>query len=505
MPRPANFRGEIFPVGNEALAMPWQRGLISAHAIHADMADQATTPDQPTEMTRDELPKKLQDLVLKALGAVEMKNHKYTISLMQAVLREAPGYVEGRKIVRKSEIAMGRGKKKKGLFGGGGLSILKLQAQSKKDPVSVLDPLEKELEKDPYNGGANELLFDTALRLNMLDTAAFALETIREGAPDNTKLLHKLAEFYLNRDMPLDAAAVYKDITKSDPTDTDALKGEKDATARASMLKQRTASGEYILGKADDEATLELEKASRAALTGDQLAARVAELLEQYEENPNNGAIVKDLATAYEQQEDWPSAATFFSWAYQLSKGDIALKNKAAYMEDKAAEFEIRQLEEQVAANPDDEDVRARLEELRSTRIAEQVEERKKQVEQNPTDPQMRFDLGLALYHAGEFSEAIPHLQQATRNPHIRTRVLLLLGKTFDAKNMHDLAVKQLTDANAELHGMDGTKKEVLYELGLIHAKVGADAEALECFKQIYEVDYGYRDVAARVEGSYTG
>jgi hypothetical protein len=29
--------------------------------------------------------------------------------------------------------------------------------------------------------------------------------------------------------------------------------------------------------------------------------------------------------------------------------------------------------------------------------------------------------------------------------------------------------------------------------------------EALNCFKQIYEVDYGYRDVAQRVESSYAG
>ena len=462
--------------------------------------------DQPTETTRADLPKNLQDLVLKAHGAVEMKNYKYTVSLMQAVLREVPGYVEGRKILRKSEIALAGGKKKKGLFGGGGgLSVMKLQGPSKKDPLGTLDAIEKELEKDPYNGAANELLFDTALRLNMLDTAAFALETIREGAPENTKLLHKLAEFYLNRDMSMEAAGVYKDICKHDPTDTEAVKGEKDATARASMQKQRTESGEYVLTKADDEATLALEKSGRAAMTRDQLEAHAAELAQQYEDDPKNAGIVKDLANAYEQLEDWPNAAAFYNWAHELSAGDVALKNKASFMNDKAAEFELKLLEEAVADNPDDEEAKARLDEVRATRVAEQVEERQKRVEQNPTDPQLRFDLGLALYHAGEFSDAIPHLQQATRNPHIRTRVLLLLGRTFDAKGMHDLAVKQLTDANAELHGMDSVKKEVLYELGIIHSKVGADTEALECFKQIYEVDYGYRDVAARVEGSYTG
>ena len=137
-------------------------------------------------------------------------------------------------------------------------------------------------------------------------------------------------------------------------------------------------------------------------------------------------------------------------------------------------------------------------------RTSQQVSEAQARVERNPTDPQLRYELGLALYNGGNFSDAIPHLQQATRNPHIRTRVLLLLGKTFRAKGMHDIAIKQLSDALADLHGMDGTKKEVLYEKGLVHLDMNDKPAALDSFKQIYEVDYGYRDVAKRVEESYT-
>jgi len=51
---------------------------------------------------------------------------------------------------------------------------------------------------------------------------------------------------------------------------------------------------------------------------------------------------------------------------------------------------------------------------------------------------------------------------------------------------------------------MDNVKKEVLFEKGLIHEEMGDRTAALDCFKQIYEVDYGYRDVAKRVESSYT-
>jgi tetratricopeptide (TPR) repeat protein len=467
------------------------------------MADDTTMAEQPTEITLSDLPKKLSDFVLKAEAAVDTQNYKYAITLLQTVLKEAPGFVEGRRKLRAAEMALAGPPKKKGLFGGGGgLSVMKLQGQSKKDPVGVMELIEKELEKDPYNAAANDLLFDSALRANMLDTAAFALETVRKGTPDNTKLLHKLAEFYMHRDVPEKAARVYKDICKADPTDTAAVKGEKDATARASMQKSRGASGELL--KRDEEETLELEKKSRAALTRDQLEEKCARLVAQYEQDTENVEVVKELATTYENMEDWPLAYQFFEWAHNLAPGDVALRNKAAFMKDKAAEAELKALQKRVEENPNDEEARVELDELQRSRVAEQVEERQKRVDQNPTDPQLRYDLGLALYHAGEYSDAIPHLQQATRNPHIRTRVLLLLGRTFDAKGMHDMAVKQLKDANADLHGMDNTKKEVLYELGLIHEKTGENAEALDCFKQIYEVDYGYRDVAQRVEQSYS-
>jgi tetratricopeptide (TPR) repeat protein len=136
-------------------------------------------------------------------------------------------------------------------------------------------------------------------------------------------------------------------------------------------------------------------------------------------------------------------------------------------------------------------------------RLTVQVQEAQKRVEQNPTDPQLRFELGSAFYHLGDFSAAIPHLQQATRHPHIRTKVLLMLGRTFRAKGMFDLSIKQLSDALADLVAMDAIKKEVLYEKGLIQTQMGDHPAALDCFKQIYEVDYGYRDVAQRVESSY--
>ncbi|MBC7979966.1 MAG: tetratricopeptide repeat protein [Armatimonadetes bacterium] len=459
------------------------------------------------EITEKELPASMKPLWLKSLSAVQTNNLDYAVSLLQAVLKDAPGFLEGRKILRKCSIQLHSGDtKKKTIFGmsGGGMGVMKLASQAKKDPSATLPLIEKELEKDPLNDQVNDLLFDTAMKLELPETAAFALETIRRHNPENIKLLHKLAEHYLSRELPTLAAEVYNDIIRQAPVDSAAIKGAKDASARASMQKHRWDENTSMRDLMRDvEANEELEKASRSGLTRDQLETRRDKIVEKYNADPNNLGTAKELAGIYEQLEDWANSHTFYKWAHSLSNGDVALATKSALMHDRALEAELKALEVALTFDPDNAVLKEQLLERRSLRLAEQVEEAKKRVDQNPTDPQLRFELGNALYKMGDHSAAIPHLQQATRNPHIRTKVLLLLGRTFRAKGMYDLAIKQLSDALADLHSMDNTKKEVLYEKGHIHHEMGDKVAALESFKQIYEVDYGYRDVAQRVESSY--
>ncbi len=459
------------------------------------------------EITENELTPTLRPLWLKALSAVQMNNLEYAVNLLQAVLKDQPAFLEGRVILRKCEIQIhSKTEKKKSLLtaSSNSMGIMKLASLAKKDPEGALYLIEKELEKDPLSDAANELLFNIALKLELYETASFALEIIRKHKPENIKALHRLAEFYIFRELPSKATEVYNDIIKQIPNDSAAIKGAKDASARASMKKARwdenTSMRDLMRDASGNE---ELEKAARPGLTREQLESRRDSVIEKYNIDPNNLAATKELAALYEQLEDWANAYTFFHWAHSLSKGDIALATKSAQMRDRALEAELKALEKAVVANPDDVELAEQLRENRSQRLAEQVAEAKARVDQNPTDPQFRFELGYALYSSGEYTAAIPHLQQATRNPHIRTKVLLLLGRTFRAKNMFDLAIKQLSDALADLSAMDGTKKEVLYEKGLIHHDMGDKAAALEAFKQIYEVDYGYRDVAMRVESSY--
>lgn len=456
------------------------------------------------EIEEQDLPAEAKPLWAKAKNATQVSNHAYTVRLLQEVLEYAPGFVDGRRLLRSSALAVNGPNKKKGGKLGGGLGLLKIQGLVKKSPEAALPLLEKELAKDPVNESASELLFEAASKLELQQTAAFALETIRSAKPENSRLLHRLADYYLQNEKPHLAADVYTDIIKHHPTDGSAIKGMKDASARASMQKQRWDESTDMKALLKDQSEQEeLEKSTRTGLTKEQLMDRRDKAIERYNVDQNNLMAVKELASLYEQLEDWQNAYDFYSWAHNISSGDSALAARASLMKDKAIDAELKSLESQVEADPENEDLKKQLEESKSARLSDKVGEARKRVEQNPTDPQLRFELGTALYHAGEFSEAISHLQQATRNPYIRTKVLLLLGRTFRAKGMFDLSIKQLSDALADLHAMDSVKKEVLYEKGLIHDEMGDLPSTLDCFKQIYEVDYGYRDVAQRVESSY--
>jgi tetratricopeptide (TPR) repeat protein len=97
----------------------------------------------------------------------------------------------------------------------------------------------------------------------------------------------------------------------------------------------------------------------------------------------------------------------------------------------------------------------------------------------------------------------VPELQRARQNPHARLKAMNVLGCCYGELGMLDLAMKQLEEGSREILSMDAMKREIVYNLGLIYARMGELEKSLACMKQIYEVDYGYRDVAQRVESSY--
>src|SRR4051812_11240463 len=99
--------------------------------------------------TDKDLPDSARALWLKARSAIELRNYGYAISLLQAVLKETPGFLEARKQLRVVEFANTKGKKGGSLLSSLSAASLKGGSLLKKDPLAAMEMAEKSLENEP--------------------------------------------------------------------------------------------------------------------------------------------------------------------------------------------------------------------------------------------------------------------------------------------------------------------------------------------------------------------
>ena len=129
---------------------------------------------------------------------------------------------------------------------------------------------------------------------------------------------------------------------------------------------------------------------------------------------------------------------------------------------------------------------------------------RGRRVERNPTDLQFRFELGEHLMNAGHFREALAGV--AARPTESKCSFEGDESRSGDVIASWGCLIWRPSNwrkPRSEIATMDAIKKEIVYNLGLVYERMGDREKSLACMKQIYEADYGYKDVATRVESSY--
>jgi tetratricopeptide (TPR) repeat protein len=164
----------------------------------------------------------------------------------------------------------------------------------------------------------------------------------------------------------------------------------------------------------------------------------------------------------------------------------------------------VRRFDHQIEQlNPGAADYAEQLARLQAERMAFQLAECQKRVEQYPNDLGIRFEMGALYFHAGKIGEAIREFQKAQDNPHKKVAAMGYLAQCFAKRKMYDLAAETLQNAIKEKPVFDEEKKELTYQLGCVLESMDQKDAAIEQLKLIYKVDSGYKDVAARVEASY--
>jgi tetratricopeptide (TPR) repeat protein len=460
--------------------------------------------------TEKELSETQRNLWLKAVAAVELRNLGYAISLLQQILKQEPQFLTGRRLLRRTEVTKNRSTKRSFFnISTAPIAVIKAQREIKKDPRRAIEMLEKVLEDEPYNRQANMVLKEAATAAGWPEIGVFALRTLLEENSRDVKVLHELGRLYRDLGENDQEVDIYNQIMEINPLDAEALRLGKDAAAHASMKSGGWTQAEtYRDLIKDKEMAISLEQQSRMRLTGESLEQQIIEAYARHKAEPANVDLVRPLGALNEQKEDLEAAIQWYQCAADLVKGaDTGLVRKISELKIKCLDREIAAHEQFFSAHGANDDLYARkseeLKAAKAKRIEILIAHARAHVARNPTDLQLRFELGDKLVHARQFREAVPELQRARQNPHARLKAMNLLGCCYRELGMLDLATKQLEEASNEILSMDAMKKEIVYNLGLVYERMDDQAKSLACMKQIYEVEHGYRDVATRVESSY--
>jgi tetratricopeptide (TPR) repeat protein len=460
--------------------------------------------------TEKDLSQGARALWLRAMAAIELKNFDYAISLLQELLKQEPEFLTGRQLLRRAEVAKHKSAKKSFFsISTAPIGLMKAQREMKTEPKRAVEMLEDVLEMEPHNRQANLLLKEAAVAAGWTEIGVFALRSLLEEDPRDVKVLHELGRLYHQLGDYESEVEVYNQITTINPLDAQALRLGKDALARASMKRGgwTEAKSYRDLIKNKDEA-ISLEQQSRILLSGEAIAQQIAETYARHQAEPENLDFARQLGALNEKREDFETAIHWYQYAADLTKGvDTGLLRKISDLKIKCLECEIAAHEEFLSAHSSTDKLYSeKSEQLRAAktnRAQIRVADAQERVARNPTDLQLRFELGENFFNASRFRDAVPELQRARQNPHARLKAMNLLGCCYGELGMLDLAMKQLEEASQEIVSMDAMKKDILYNLGIIYERMNETEKSLACMKQIYEVDYGYRDVAGRVESSY--
>jgi len=459
------------------------------------------------EVTIEHVPPRVRDTFNKGFIALERGNLDYAIDLLSTCVETVPGFLQARKFLRAAEIQQFKGKKSNAFFNKltsgmssmpGYLSAMATLKAGKAD--QAMESVEKLLRIDPLNLRYIMLFSEAAAAAGLPEAALLTLEVAKEHYPDDADVVEWLGNLYTETNQPKEARECFERLCEMRPHNPAAIKALKDATARESMAKDGWAQvakdgGSYRDIIKDAKETELLEQENKAVKSEKDIDSLIADAQAKIQSEPENINYFRQLARLYVQKKAFPDAIATLDKAVKLAPGDPELD--AAMAGTRVAEFD-----DQIAKykNVGDNIGAEARETARQQYIFDDLNDR---VKRYPNDLKLRYEFGVMLYQNEYMNEAIQQLQMAQRSPKHRAEALYYLGMCFRQKKQYDMAVEQLEKSASELTSMDDTKKDVLYAIGETLDLMGHPEKAATYYKQIYQVDIGYKDIAQKVERGY--
>lgn len=453
-------------------------------------------------------PKEVQDLFNKGFSALERGNLDYAVNMLTMCVEKQPDFLQARKFLRAAQTQIFKKKGENALthhisFITGLPVYLRVMMMIKKGKGrEALAFIEKLLGKDPYNLKFLVAFANAAQAAELYDVGIQTLEVASEEYSENIAILNLLGAMYIKVGKITDARKCFDQVCTFRPKDLAALKALKDTMALESMAsdgwdKNAEEGGSYReMIKDKDEAVL-LEQKAKSVRTEKDIEALIIQAVTKIECQPEDMNAYRSLGRLYAEKKAFNQAIEALNKALEINPGDAEIRKAISTTRVQQFDHEIFKLKN--AGNVD----AANAKELEKKQFI--FDELQKDVQRYPNDPRLRFEWGFMLYDNGYVNEAVSEFQFAQKSPQHRVKALYYLGLCFKSKQQYDMAREQFEKACVDLQVMDDTKKAIYYALGELSEAVGDEKSAQLYYKEIYQADIGYMDVAEKVDRAYNG
>jgi len=460
------------------------------------------------EVSEANITRRTRELFDKGLVAMERDNLPYAMDMFMAVLDVEPRFLKCRKFLRASSIKYINETKRGKVFhiaallAGLAMFIKAKMALRSGDAIRALGMAEKLMRTDPLNMQFVRLLCSASQKADMPEVGIHTLNTVREYNQQDVGLLRDLGNLYLEVDQPDEARKAFETIVNLRPNDAEALQSLKNAMARDTMIKggwdeAAKDGGSYRKVIKDIKEASVLEADGRAVGDESNTEMLIKDNEAKLKREPDNINYRSALSRLYVR------AGRFDDALRVLEEGKRASGGEDPQLDQALTEIKVNQFDSEITQCRENGDL-AGATAKEKEKQAFHFKSVQTHVQRYPNDLLLRFSLGKLLYESGQHDEAVQQLQLAQGNPKFHTQSLYYLGMCFMQKQQYDMAKEQLEKAAKELTVMNDLKKEIFYQLGNLLEKTGNFEQAVKSYyKEIYQNDINFRDIAAKIEKSY--
>lgn len=448
----------------------------------------------------------------KAEQALKKRNFDYAIELYHQGLSIDPDRVEERMKLRAAQIHKVQESGGNTLGSAGAkfknamlLGRIKKFGVQKKFEEQIVE-IEKFLNVAPQHAPSLLELANAFLNTEKVESARQAFREVTEIDPNNTDAWKALGRIFEQEKDLQKAVECWERVRQARPEDAEAGRAIRNLSAAAMMAKteeRKTSEGDdsFRALLKDEDQSQKLQKKGQMIRTADDAKGAIAFKKEEIKQDQDNPRLWRELGDIHAKIKEYDEASEAYSKAKALNPQDLYVADKLGSLQEMQVQDKVDAARNAAEAAPDD----AALNAAHEAKVLEQREflivEYDRRVAAHPTDFSLKSKLG-ELYLASErYDEAIAQFQNARKDPKFATGATYRIGKSFFAKGLFDLAIKEYSNAVSQITETDSDlAKSVRYDLAIAHDSKGDKDAALELLEEIMSYDINFRDVSQKVD-----